>query len=151
MDRCNIGRRLLTPTIGISGIIAVIYHLSFAGIFILFFRFYHFFPIQSNNIYHILYYMKFEIHSHQPFNQCLFFFGFLDNTFIAQSILSFNIINTLITVLMSLSILLVFSIIVTIFNVFHFFNRIIAISMWCIIFIRLWIICSFRIIFIILV
>ena len=90
-------------------------HLSFTGTFILFFQFYNFSPTRSNNIYHILYYMMFEINRHQPFNQCFFFFGYVANTFITWSIWSFRIINTFITVLMIRSILIVFVIIIDIF------------------------------------
>ena len=146
MDRCNIDRRLLTPNIVISGIIVSIPNLSFSRLFYFIFPILSFTPTQSNNIYHILYYKMFEIHSHQPFNQCFFFFGCLYNTFTTQSIWSFSIINTFISVLMFLSILLVFFIIISIFCVFNFCNRIILISMWRIISFRLWSICSCRII-----
>ena len=46
------------------------------GFIYLFFQFYHIFTAQSNNIYHKLYDMMFEINRHQPFNQCSLFFGF---------------------------------------------------------------------------
>ena len=138
-------------SIGISGIIAGIYHLSFAGTFLLSFSDYIFLPTQSNNIYHILYYMIFKIHIHQPFNQCFLFFGCLDITFIAQSIWSFRIFNMFITVLVFRSILFVCVIIISIFRVFHLCNIIISISMWCIIFFIFWSICSFSVIIIFLV
>ena len=44
MDRFNIGRQWLTPTIGISGITEGSYHLSFAGILFYFANFIIFFP-----------------------------------------------------------------------------------------------------------
>ena len=100
--------------------------------FISFFQFYHPPPAQSNNIYHIFYDIIFEIHRHQPFNQCLFLFGCVD--------------NTPITVLMLRSILSVFVISIGFFHIFHIFNIFISISMWRIIFISTRSICSFRII-----
>ena len=151
MDRCNIGRRWLNPNIGTSGIIACISHLSCTVTFLFYFSNSIIFFTQSNNIYHILYYTVFEIHSHQPFNQFFLLFGCLDNTFITQTIWSFRIINTFIIVLKFRMFLFVFVIIITIFCFFHFCNRIISTSMWRIILFRLWSICSFRVIIIFLV
>ena len=119
--------------------------------YILFFQFYHLTPKRSNNIHHISYNMMFEIHRHQPFNQWFFFFGCVYNTFITWIIYSFRIINTFITVFMLRSTLFVFVIIIGIFYVSHIFNIIISISMWRIIFISTWSICSFRIIIIFIV
>ena len=115
MDIYNIGWLWFTPTTGISRMISGVSHLSFTDTFYFIFPILSFLPPRSNNIYHILYYMMFEIHRHQPFNQCFFFFGCVANTFIKWSIWSFRIINTLITVLMIRSILIVFVIIIDIF------------------------------------
>ena len=80
--------------------------------FLFFCQFYHFFPTQRKNICHRLYYMIFEIHSHQTLNKCFFFFGFLDNNIITQSIRSFRIINSFITFLTFRSFLPIFIIII---------------------------------------
>ena len=136
MDRYKICRRWLTPTIVISGITADSSHLYFSGIFNFIFPILSFPPTQRNNIYHRLYYMIFEIHDHQPLNKCLLLFGCLDNTIITQSIRSFRIISTFITVSNFWSFLLVFFIIISIYFGFRFFNKIISTSMWHIIFFR---------------
>ena len=135
LDICSIGRLWLSPTISISGITAGISHLSFAGVFLFYFSSPIIFFTRSNNIYHRLYYVMFKIHSHQPFNLWFFFlFVCLDTTFITQSIWSFRIINKFITVLKFRIILFVFVIIISIFRVFQFCNRIISTSIWRIIF-----------------
>ena len=132
MDICNIGGLWLTPSIGISGITAGSSHLSFARIFILFCQFYHFPPIKINNIYNRMYYMMFEIRSRQPLNQCLPFFGCLDNTIITQIIWCFRIINTFVTFSNFGCFLLVLFIIIC--NFFIFFGETIFTCMWHIIF-----------------
>ena len=135
MDRCKIGVQWFTPTSGISGITASSSHLYFLGFFLLFFQFYHFFSTQTNNIYHRMYYMIFEIHSHQPLNKWFSHFGCLDNTIITKSIWSFIIINIFITFLNFRSFFLLFIIIIC--NCLSFFSsKIICTSMWHIIFSR---------------
>ena len=148
MERCNIGRRWLTPNIGISGITAGISHLFFSEVFILFFQFYHF-PPHKVTIYItdcITWCFKFIVIN--LLNQWFLFFGCLDNTFITQSIWSFIIINTFITYLKFRSILFIFVIIISILCVFQFCNRIISTSMWLIVLFIFWSISRFRIIII---
>ena len=145
MDRCNIGKQLSTPTIGISGIIEGIYHLYFAGIILFSF---------SNYIFFYLHRVKISI------------------TYCITWCLKFIVINRSINASYSLVVLItlssrkvsefsglskrslpswcfedhfVFVVIISIFGVFHVCNRIISTSMWHIIFFRLWSIYSFRI------
>ena len=134
MDICNIDWQWFTPTNWINGITPSVSNLSLPGFgLILFPQFYHLPPGKSNYNYPILS----EIHRHQPFNQCFFSFGFVDNTFITVSMLQI--------------ILSVFVIIICVSHGFQIFYRIILISTWRIIFISTWSICSFRIIIICLV
>ena len=61
-----------------------------------------------------MYGILFEIHRHQPFNQCLLFFIFVDNTFIA--------------VLMLQILLFLFVVIIYVIHGFQIFYRIILIN-----------------------
>ena len=134
MDVFNIGWHLFTPT---NGITLSVSHLSLSGTFLFYFSGYILFPARSNNIYHTLYDILFEIRRHKQFNQCFLFFGFVDNTFI--------------NVLMLQTIIFLFFVIVCVLHGFHILYIIIPISTWCIIFISTWSICIFRIIIICLV
>ena len=107
MEIRNIGLIWVTPNNIINGITSSVSHLSFPGTFLFYFPILSSTPTGSNNIYHILYDILFEIHGHQPFNQCFFLFSFVDNSFI--------------TVLILQIILFVFVIIICVILEFHIF------------------------------
>ena len=96
-----------------------------------------FFPAQSNNTYHVLYYILSEIHRHQHFNQCCLLFGFFNNSFI--------------TVLVLRILLFLFVIVVCVLLYLQIFYRIVLISAWYIIFISTYSIFTYSIMIICLV
>ena len=79
-------------------------NFSFPGTFLFYFSNSLIFPRTKYDI-------LFEIHRHQPFNRCLFFFGFVDNSFTS--------------VLMLWILLFIFVIVICVFHYFHIFYRIV--------------------------